>query len=99
MYRGRYENNMHDKMYDIIELMYILNRLSNNSYIDDNSKQYLIRMLNDAESIKSNFDKYKDYEPEREEREIGYSRYNGYNYRNRGSFGDKIISFLKSLND
>lgn len=93
----RYDRDM-QKMYDMIELIYILNRLSNNSYIDERSKQYLIEMLGDVESIKSNFDKYRVRDSNVENSQIGYNKYGDYNYSNRGSFFDKIIFFLKSLN-
>lgn len=102
MSRRPYDREMYDKMNDMIELIYILNRLSNNSYIDNRSKQYLIGMLNDVESIKSNFDKYRIREPLREPPRIGCNKCEGcYPDKGYGSGGfvDKILFFLKSLND
>lgn len=99
MNRGRYDQDMYDKMYDMIELIYILNRLSNNSYIDDRSKGYLIEMLNDVESIKSNFDKYRFKEPLRKPPQIACNKCDGCYCDKNGSFIDRIIFFLKSLND
>lgn len=97
--RINYDRDMYSKMYDIIELIYILNRLSEKPYVDDSSKQYLIGMLNNMESVKSNFDRYryKDYDPGNTQ--IHSSGYSGYNYKGQSSFGDKIILFLKSLNN
>lgn len=97
--RRHYDRDSYEKLYDIIELIYILNRLSNNSYVDDRSKQYLIGMLNDVESIKNNFDKYRDEEPYLRKAKISRSDYDGYNYDNRDTFVQKIIIFLKSLNN
>jgi len=94
----RYDRDM-QKMYDMIELIYILNRLSNNSYVDERSKQYLIQMLGDVESIKSNFDKYRVRDFGRESGQISYNKSDDYNYNHRGGFFDKIIFFLKSLNN
>lgn len=99
MGRRHYDRDSYEKLYDIIELIYILNRLSNNSYVDDRSKQYLIGMLNDVESIKNNFDKYRDEEPYLRKAKISRSDYDGYNYDNRDTFVQKIIIFLKSLNN
>ncbi|MGD9569766.1 MAG: hypothetical protein AB7V48_15890 [Sedimentibacter sp.] len=92
-----YDN--YDKMYDMIELLYILNRLSNNSYIDDNSKKYLIGMLENVESIKSNFDNYREDEPYLGSRKISCNKCDGCYSNSSDSFLDKIIFFLKSLND
>lgn len=99
MDRKRYDQEMYDKMYDMIELIYILNRLSNNSYVDDRSKDYLIGMLNDVESIKSNFDKYRVNDSYMKNQEVGINKYNGYYSNKNDSFIDKIIFYLKSLND
>ena len=99
MGRGQYDQDKYDKLYDMIELVYILNRLSNNSYLDGRSKQQLTDMLNDALSVKYNLDKYKFQEPLRRQQEIGFNKDVGnYSYKNE-SFLDKIILFLKSLND
>ncbi len=99
MDRRRYDRDRYDKMYDMIELIYILNRLSNNSYIDDHSKQYLIGMLNDVESIKSNFDKYRVNEPLRNPPPMGCNKCESCYSDKNGGFIDRIIFFLKSLND
>lgn len=94
-----YDRNSYEKMYDLIELIYILNRLSNNSYVDERSKKYMIGMLNDVESIRNNFDKYRDIEPDYR---ISYSKSNKRNdwdFNNGNSFINKVINFLNSLND
>lgn len=95
----RYDRDMYNKMYDMVELIYILNRLSKNSYIDERSKKYLIGMLNDVEYIKSNFDKYRVKEPYVGKGSIGRDKYEDYDYSGKSTFIDKIIFFLKSLND
>lgn len=99
MGRELYDGDKYDKLYDMIELVYILNRLSNNSYLEESSKEQLTEMLNDAISVKYNFDKYKFHEPLSRQSKIDFNEYGG-NYPYRGdSFLDKIIFFLKSLND
>jgi hypothetical protein len=99
MGRGQYDQDKYDKLYDMIELVYILNRLSDNSYIDERSKHQLTEMLNDALVVKYNFDKYKFQEPLRRQPEIGCNKDDRcYSHKNE-SFLDKVIFFLKSLND
>lgn len=93
------DRDNYEKLYDMIELIYILNRLSNNSYVDDNSKQYLIGMLNNVESIKNNFDKYRYEQPVSKNPQISRSDCNDSKYRTRDSLSQKIILFLKSLNN
>lgn len=99
MDRRHYDREVFNKMYDIIELIYILNRLSNNSQIDDHSKQYLISMLNDVESVKSNFDKYRYQEPYSGRQYISSKHCDSCNYKTGDTLADKIIFFLKSLNN
>lgn len=99
MDRRRYDQDMYNKMYDMVELIYILNRLSNNSYVDDRSRQYLIGMLNDVESIKSNFDKYRVNEPDIKSAQMSCNKYNGCYSNKNDSLLDRIIFYLKSLND
>ncbi len=99
MNRREFDQERYEKLYDMVELMYILNRLSNNSYVDDRTKGYLIGMLENVESIKSNFDKYRYDEPYQKNVKASNYKYNvGYS-NNSDSFLDKIIFFLKSLND
>lgn len=87
-----YNRDMINKMYDIIELMYILNRLTNEFYEEDYSKQYLLDMMDNMQNMKYSFDKYKG-------REIHKSPDMSYPFiaKNKG-FLDKIILYLKSLN-
>lgn len=99
MDRRRYDQDMYDKMYDMIELIYILNRLSNNSYIDDSSKKHLIGMLNDVESIKNNFDKYRFNEPYGKNLQMSCNKCNDCHSNKNNSFIDRVIFYLKSLND
>lgn len=95
----QYGHDAYDKMYDMIELIYILNRLSNNSYVDDRSKRYLIEMLGNVESIKGNFDKYREVDLYRRNTINSCDKCEGCYSNNYGSFLDRIIFFLKSLND
>ena len=99
MGRRYYDIEGYEKLYDMIELIYILNRLSNNSYVDESSKQYLIGMLNNVESMKYNFDKYRYSDDYSTRAPIRKSGYNSLNYNNRESIADKIILLLKSLNN
>jgi len=99
VYKRHYDYDKYDKMYDMIELIYILNRLSNNSYIDDNSKKYLIGMLENVESIQSNFDNFREDEPYFRNKEMSCNKCDGCYSNSSDSFMDKIIFFLKSLND
>ena len=93
-------DDRYDKMYDLIELIYILNRLSNNSYIDERSKKYLIGMLEDVESIKSNFDKYRGDEHCKINYTVGCNNYDDCNFNDYSdSFLDRILFYLKRLND
>lgn len=99
MGRRQYDCDKYEKMYDLIELIYILNRLSNNSYVDERSKKYLIGMLENVESIKSNFDKYREDEPCRGNTRMSCSKCDGCYSNNSESFLDRIIFLLKTLND
>jgi hypothetical protein len=99
MDRRRYSHDRYEKLYDLIELIYLLNRVSDNSYIDDGSKKYLIEMLNNVESIKNNFDKYRDDDFYNRSGKISVNNYDGHYHNNGESFLDRIIFFLKSLND
>lgn len=96
----KYDRNVYDKIYNMIELIYSLNELSNNSYNDGSTKKYLIEMLDDAKYVKGYLDKYRFKEFDNEEDSGGYNKYAAYNYGNKGNtFMSKIIFFLKSLND
>lgn len=98
MNRRQYDHDRYDKMYDMIELIYLLNRLTNNSYVDEGSKKYLIGMLENVESIKSNFDKNRDDEPYRKTRMDCY-KCDGCYSNDSDSFLDRIIFYLKTLNN
>ncbi|NLK64937.1 MAG: hypothetical protein GX289_07570, partial [Tissierellia bacterium] len=55
----KYDRDMISKMYDIIELIYILNRLTNEFYEEDYSKQYLLDMMDNMQNAKYSYDKYR----------------------------------------
>ncbi|MDF2950031.1 MAG: hypothetical protein K0R07_2078 [Sedimentibacter sp.] len=99
MNRRQYDHDKYDKMYDMIELIYLLNRLTNNSYVDEGSKKYLIGMLENVESIKSNFDRYRDDEPYGIKTRMDCSKCDGCYSNASDSFLDRIIFYLKTLND
>lgn len=97
------DQEMINKMYDAIELIYILNRMTNGSYCYDYSREYLISMLEDVDNLKYNYDKYKfrdeDRRIERRSFAHGSRRCDSLNCDNKGNFVDKIINFLQSLNE
>ncbi len=84
------DQEMINKMYDAIELIYILNRMTNGSYCDDYSREYLISMLEDVD---------EDRRIERRSFAHGSRRCDSLNCDNKGNFVDKIINFLQSLNE
>ena len=87
------------KMYDVIELIYILNRLTNGSNFDDCSKDYLLGMLDDVDSMKYNYDRYK-FRDEGRKKMIPHSKQcDSFFCGNKENFVDKLIYFLKSLNE
>lgn len=94
--KRRYDQDRYEKLYDFIELIYILNKLSNKTYVDDRSKQHLIGMLNNVESIKYNFDKYRDKDTYERNYKVSSSKYEPVN---SNDFLEKIFFFLKSLNN
>ena len=89
--RRNYDKDMVSKMYDIIELIYILNRLTNEFYEEDYSKQYLLDILDDMQNVKYSCDKYRG-------RNIGKCPKIpcSNSYSKRDGFFDKIIFYLKS---
>lgn len=99
MNRRQYDQDRYDKMYDMIELIYLLNRLTNNSYVDEGSRKYLIGMLENVESIKSNFDRYRDDEPYRLKAKADCFKCDGCFSNDSDSFLDRIIFYLKTLNN
>ncbi|NLJ57751.1 MAG: hypothetical protein GX339_02785 [Tissierellia bacterium] len=90
MDRRHYDRDRVNKMYDIIELLYILNRLTNEFYEDDYSKGYLIDMVDNMENLRHNYHKYK-----RKDKVVNYGCY----CSKKNGLMDKIIFYLKSLND
>ena len=99
MNRRSPDQDFMNKMQDVVELIYILNKLTNNDYNNEYSKDYLISMLDDMDSIKSNFDKYKYKEFSRNNKRLCTKQSDRcYMDKNEG-FIDKIIFYLKSLND
>ncbi|NYB75155.1 hypothetical protein HZF24_13485 [Sedimentibacter hydroxybenzoicus DSM 7310] len=87
------------KFYDIIELVYILNKLSDKKCMDERTRQYLISILKDIDFMKYKFDNYRCEEPPKKFDKIGCNAYDCSSPDNKNSFMDQIIFFLKSLND
>lgn len=93
------DQDLMNKMQDVVELIYILNKLTNNDYNNEYSKDYLISMLEDMDSIKSNYDKYKYRDFSRNsKRPFTVQSERCYMNKNE-SLIDKIIFYLKSLNE
>lgn len=88
----KYTDDMVSKMYDIIELVNIINRLTNDSYGDE-TKEYLLDIIDNMENVKYSYDKYRirRSEPTQANYLSGYKR--------SGGFFDKILFYLKSLNE
>lgn len=89
--RRKYDKDIMNKMYDIIELIYILNRLTNEFCEEDYPKEYLLDIL-DEKSLRSSCGRCrrKDRYPIRRD-----CCHCGKEY----GFIDKIIFYLKSLNE
>ena len=94
MNKRNYDRDMMEKMYDIIELIYILKRLTDDFYEDDRSKKYLLEMMNDMQNVKYSIDKYKGTGIKRNASKFDYRHYG-----TSDTFIDKIIFYLKSLNE
>lgn len=94
MDKRNYDRDMISKMYDIIELIYILNRLTNEFYEEDYSKQYLLDMMDNMQNAKYSYDKYRG----RDEK-MNVMKNDNYYYGKKDSFIDRIIFYLKSLNE
>ena len=94
MDKRRYDRDMMSKMYDIIELIYILNRLNNEFYEDEHSKQYLLEMMDDMQNVKYSIDKYRGRGSK-----INAIKHDYRHYYAKDSLIDKIIFYLKSLNE
>lgn len=93
------DQDLMNKMQDVVELIYILNKLTNNDYNNEYSKDYLISVLDDMDSIKSNFDKYKYKEFNRNNKRPRIRQCDSCYMNKSESFIDKIIFYLKSLNE
>ncbi len=92
--KKNYDKDMINKMYDIIELMYVLNKLTNEFYEEDYSKQYLLDMMDNMQNVKYSYDKYRGREGKNKIINHGYEP-----YIKKDGFIDKIIFYLKSLNN
>lgn len=92
--KRNYDRDIMDKMYDIVELVYILNRLTNEFYEDEGSKQYLLSMMDDMQNVKYSIDKYRGRDSKRSALKHDYRHYG-----TGDTFIDKIIFYLKSLNE
>ncbi len=86
------------KFYDIIELVYILNKLSDNKCMDDKTRNYLISILKDIDFMKYKFDNYRCKEPSKNINKICCNNFDCCNPDKKNSFIDQIIFFIKSLN-
>lgn len=84
------------KFYDIIELVYILNRLSDKKCMDEKTRQYLIGILRDVDLMKFKFDNYICGE---QKCKCGAKDCNLPNLNCNSGFMERIIFFLKSLNE
>lgn len=91
--RRNYDKDTINKMYDIIELIYILNRLTNEFYEEDYSKQYLLDMMDNMQNVKYSYDKYRGRGGK------GAISHSFEQHIKKDSFLDKIIFYLKSLNE
>ncbi len=92
--KGKYDRDMISKMYDIIDLIYILNKLTNEFCEEDYSKQYLLDMMDNMQNVKCCYDKYRGRESKNNLIKRDY-----HDYSTRDSIIDKIIFHLKSLNE
>lgn len=92
--KRNYDRDIISKMYDIVELVYILNRLTDEFYEDERSKQYLLSMMDDMQNVKYSIDKYRG----RDKKRSGIKN-DSLHYSSRSTFVDKIIFYLKSLNE
>jgi|GEM_PF-388806 hypothetical protein len=96
MDRRKCDRDIICKMHDIIELIYILNRLANDE--EGHSKQCLLDMVDSMQNPKHCYDKHS-YKCNKR-REIKHDcRYDCPYYKAEDSFIDKIIFYLKSLNE
>ena len=94
----KYDKDMISKMYDIIELIYILNRLTNEFYEEEYSKQYLLDMMDNMQNVKYSYDKYRGKCSNGNA--IKHDcRCDCRHYNTKDSIFDKIIFYLKSLNE
>ncbi len=94
MDKRNYDKDMINKMYDIIELIYILNKLTYEFYEEDYSKQYLLDMMDNMQNVKYSYESYRG-----RDNKINMIN-NSYNhYGKKDGILDKIIFYLKSLNE
>ncbi len=93
------DQEIRDKIQDVVELIYILNKLTNSDYNNQYSKEYLISMLDDMDSIKTNYEQYKYRDFRRNNKRPPVRQFDDFHLNKNESFVDKIIFFLKSLNE
>lgn len=99
MDRRSYDQDRYNKLYDIIELIYILDRLSNKHHVDEKTKNHLICMLKDVDSIRrNNFDRHREIKNYGDVNKLDYSKDDYFPSKSESTI-DKIIYYLKSLND
>lgn len=94
MDRRNPDQEMYDKMCDIIELICILNRLTNNNCSNECSRDCLLDLIDDVEDNRCNCKKHRML-PCHDGRDGRDRFFCGKNE----NFVDKLIFFLKSLND
>lgn len=93
------DHDIRDKIQDIVELINILNKLTNNEYNNDYSKEYLISMVEDMDLNKRNYNQYKFGNFGKNNKRLNTRQYNDFYKKKSENFIDKIIFFLKSLNE
>lgn len=86
--RRKCDRDIISRMYDIMELIYILNRLCRDE--EKHSEQCLLDMVDRIQNDRCSCDKYKNKLD---------CRYDCPHCKTKDSFIDKIIFYLKSLNE
>ena len=88
---------MMGRMYEIIELISILNRLTNEFYEDDYTKENLLEMMDNMQNAKYSYERLRG-----QDSKVKGNKYNNYsnykNYEKKDGILEKIIYYLKSLN-
>lgn len=88
-----------NKMQDIAELIYILNRIANSPYCDDYSREYFEDICDKENCTRDNCDRYRYRDYKRNNDRLCSRQYDRYHCNKEENLLDRIIFFLKSLND